>query len=635
MALIGASAKQQIPRFAGYVVTFAAEVAITAALRALHAHFPLGGYPIPYIVLMMVVAYAFGEGPAALALVMGFVAFTFYFVPPEGFWPLADNPENWAKLAAFVLGTLAVGLATSLARRSHEKIRRLAEELDLAGRIAEQRKSELETILKSMSGGVVVTDTSLSVVYANPSAMMLVPMKRDLGQSIAEWIRIANVRTVEGEPLDVGQHPVTSALQGNNVSERLFLVNGRSGPDTVIGATAAPIRDENGAISGAVVVIRDVTSQVRMQTEIEEQRAQLDTLISDVPIGIAFLDRDLRYTIINPAMGDMFDLNIETSIGKRPTQMRAATASAEMELVAGEVMASGQPVSWHEYEMANDKYFDIEFLPVQAAEGELLGVGIVTVDTTDRVKARRVLETSYERERRIAEALQTNLLGSIPQRVGPFRFESTYHAAMDEARVGGDFYDVFSIGEDKVAIVIGDVSGKGLNSAVQMAVAKYCLRGRAYSDDGPAAMLAQLNRTMSLESGPESFVTAFVGILECSTRRLTYANGGHEPVLVWVEHQQRVMQLEPTGPIAGIIDDASYGECGLQLVPGDEILLATDGLVEVKCTDHYLDVQGLIDIYTDRKLGGTLSAEGLVTHISEICSTTLRDDTAVLRVIVE
>jgi PAS domain S-box-containing protein len=464
----------------------------------------------------------------------------------------------------------------------------------------------------------------------------MAPVDRQVGQSLEAWVKAGNVRHMNNEPLEMGEHPAVRAMLGYDVPEELYLINGQSGPNTVFGATSAPVRNATGRVVGAVVVIRDVTQHHEMQAKIEEQNALLDTFVRNVPIGLAFLDMSGKATIVNGAIAEMIGVPAERAIGKRPSAAWPTEGGKLAEETVNQVLASGSPASWNEYPfcLPEERYFDAQFTPVRRSNGEMIGVGIVAVEVTEQVKARRILQISYEREHQIAEALQTGLLGHIPSKIACFEFETIYKAATEETRIGGDFYDVFPVDDGKIGIVIGDVSGKGLRAAVQMAMAKYSLRGTSCDSESPAVMLSMLNKAFAMDSDEDSFVTVFVGILDHRRRTLTYANGGHEPVLMWHEAERTITQLEPTGPIVGMIDAADYTESVIKINRGDEILLATDGLVEVKCEDGFLDLVGLIDIYGSRKARGEMSTKELVSHIDSLRITSQRDDTAVMRVIV-
>ena len=389
---------------------------------------------------------------------------------------------------------------------------RLAEQLADAKGLAESRQSELEAILASTPNAVIVVDTDQTVIFANKAASDLTPARRSVGQSLGSWAEAANLRQMDQTPIRMEDHPLVRSLAGETLFERPALIDGESGPDTVVSASSAPIRNSKREITGAVVVIRNITEQVR---------------------------------------------------------------------------------------------------------------------------AREELQRMYERERRIAETLQTSLLGAVPRQISGWRFETFYRAARDEARIGGDFYDVFRLTPDKVGIVIGDVSGKGLTAAVYVATAKYSIRSRAYESNSPARVMEQVNETLVREMEADAFITIFIGVLDYPTRTLTYANCGHAPAILWKDREREAVLVEPTGPIVGAVSGISCGEEIIHLRPGDEMILGTDGLFEIHCGEGFLELEGLLAMLADLKRSGEGTASGLVEHITETCGGDLRDDVAVLRVSLE
>lgn len=238
-----------------------------------------------------------------------------------------------------------------------------------------------------------------------------------------------------------------------------------------------------------------------------------------------------------------------------------------------------------------------------------------------------------EHERRIAETLQATLLGIVSDRINGFAFETLYRAAREEARVGGDFYDVFRIAESKIGIVVGDVSGKGLHAAAQVAVAKYSLMCWAHESDSPSVIMEHVNRVLLEELDIESFVTLFIGILDCDAKTMTYTNAGHEPVMLWKAAEGQTLLLGSLGPAAGVTSAFPYAEETIGLQSGDELLLGTDGLVDVQCAERFLEIDNLLELYGGLKRSGTGSAAELVNRLIGCCpDAKLRDDVAILRV---
>ncbi|MDO8682728.1 MAG: SpoIIE family protein phosphatase [Armatimonadota bacterium] len=628
------------PKWIGYSLTLLLEIGLTWGLKSLYPFFPIASFPIPYVLLMMAVAYLFGEGPAILAFFAGLAAYIYFFVYPlHSGWPLAVDANDWARMVAYLLGTAIVGFATVLMRRSGAALRNLAEELAHAKQLAEQGYSELNAILSSMADAVIVIDAGRKVVFANEAALNIVKINRQLGQSVETWIEAANVRNLNSIPVQVDDHPLVKALRGELVSEEILLIAGGYGPDTVVSAAAAPVRSPSGDITGSVIVVRDITLQARLQEEVERQKTLLDTFMQNVSVGLIFQDREMRCALANLALGEINHMSIEDMIGKTPHEYLPPELAKRVE-AALQAALSGETIFWRDVvaNMDGERSFNIEHIPITASNGDIIGTGTVIVETTEQVRARRELERVYERERRIAETLQASLLGAVPHRIGEFEFETVYRAALEEARVGGDFYDVFRISEDKVGIVIGDVSGKGLTAAVHVATAKYTIRSRAYETNSPASVMLRTNESLLREMEVEGFVTVFLGILDRRTRTVTYANCGHEPVLLWNSSERLATLVAPTGPALGAMNDIVCEEGTLRIHPGDELLLGTDGLFEIPCPQRkgadrgeYMEVGELLGVYHDLKCSGHSSAAMLLQRVLERCGCDLRDDVAILR----
>ncbi len=164
----------------------------------------------------------------------------------------------------------------------------------------------------------------------------------------------------------------------------------------------------------------------------------------------------------------------------------------------------------------------------------------------------------------------------------PGRSELDIYASMDPAKeVGGDFYDFFLVDEDHLCMVIADVSGKGVPAALFMMASKIILQSCAMLGQSPAEILTKTNTAICSNNQEEMFVTAWVGILELSTGKLTAANAGHEyPVLKKSEKDAFELVKDRHGFVIGGMDGISYREYELRLQPGAKIFLYTDGVPE-------------------------------------------------------
>lgn len=196
---------------------------------------------------------------------------------------------------------------------------------------------------------------------------------------------------------------------------------------------------------------------------------------------------------------------------------------------------------------------------------------------------------AVQHELQVASRIQESIL---PKIFPPFpdRHEIEVFASMTPARqVGGDFYDFFFIGEDRLAFVIGDVSGKGVPAALFMAVCRTLIKATALHNDCPDACLNYVNQLLCDDNASDLFVTVFYGVLNTRTGEVTYSNAGHNPPY-WVHNND----TPPTplqnqgGIVLGVMPNTTYIKSTLTLAPGECLFLYTDGVTEAMDKDRHL-----------------------------------------------
>ena len=199
----------------------------------------------------------------------------------------------------------------------------------------------------------------------------------------------------------------------------------------------------------------------------------------------------------------------------------------------------------------------------------------------------------------MAASIQANTLPDITSAIAE-RNEFDLFATMEPAKeVGGDFYDFFMVDDDHMALVVADVSGKGIPAALFMMQSKAIIKMEALSGLDPAGVLIRANSDLSEKNDDDMFTTAWIGVLEISSGKLTYADAGHEKLAVY---RDGVWDLpkKPNGAIAlalftdedlaGLPESSRYRNHTIQLQPGDAVLQYTDGVTEA--TDAQDDLFG-------------------------------------------
>lgn len=193
-------------------------------------------------------------------------------------------------------------------------------------------------------------------------------------------------------------------------------------------------------------------------------------------------------------------------------------------------------------------------------------------------------------ELNIATQIQADMLPRIFPAF-PERTEFDIFASMNPAKeVGGDFYDFFLVDENHLAIVIADVSGKGVPAALFMVIAKTLIKNHAQLGECPSDIFTNVNEQLCEGNEAGLFVTGWMGILNLSTGQFVYVNAGHNPPLLMRKGENfEYLRSRPGFVLAGM-ENIRYRQAELTLHPGDRLYLYTDGVTEA--TDIHENLYG-------------------------------------------
>lgn len=199
------------------------------------------------------------------------------------------------------------------------------------------------------------------------------------------------------------------------------------------------------------------------------------------------------------------------------------------------------------------------------------------------------LRAAYDRERRIAQVLQQPLLLRIAENALPgLALATFYEPALTEAEVGGDFYDVLALPNGRVALVVGDTCGKGLEAAAHNTQVKDVLRAFLREDpERPGATLSRVNRavcdTLAVDNSAaqDTFIVLLLVILDPVSGELVFASAGAEPLVIVRASGEAAVPEQPALPL-GVEPDVCYDDARLHLGPGDTLVMVTDGITEAR-----------------------------------------------------
>jgi len=225
----------------------------------------------------------------------------------------------------------------------------------------------------------------------------------------------------------------------------------------------------------------------------------------------------------------------------------------------------------------------------------------IDLDDLSRTIEKAIEQINYiketQQEHSQLESLRSDLAvaGEIQQSILPSIFPAfpdlgdkvdLYATMTPTMDVGGDFYDFFRIDDDRIGIVIADVSGKGVPAAIFMAVSRTLLRATGIRGGSTNDCMEYVNKLLCNESHDMMFVTVFYAIYKVSTGELEYTNCGHNPPFI-LAHDNKVERLPfAKNTIVGVIEGETYQKDTLTLAPGDAIVLYTDGVTEAEDAEH-------------------------------------------------
>lgn len=187
------------------------------------------------------------------------------------------------------------------------------------------------------------------------------------------------------------------------------------------------------------------------------------------------------------------------------------------------------------------------------------------------------------------------------------------------------------MGEDRVALALGDVSGKGVHAALLMANLQAAVRTlSSVGAEDPAALMRQVNRMLLESTAPEHFVTLFYGVYDDRTRELVYVNAGHNPP-VWLALDGSVRRLAATATVIGILErwDTEIGRA--RLAPGDLVAIFSDGVSEAERGEEEFEEERLIaELRARRERPAAEIVEGVLAEVQEHSAGRQSDDLTLL-----
>ncbi len=220
----------------------------------------------------------------------------------------------------------------------------------------------------------------------------------------------------------------------------------------------------------------------------------------------------------------------------------------------------------------------------------------------DEIKVNSV-QQKVSTELEVAKSIQMNTLPETSKTLNKVEIFAELKPARE---VGGDFYDYFELDDSHIAIVIGDVSGKGIPAAMFMMKTITCFKNFTRSNKTPSTILKEVNEAIFEGNTASMFVTCFLGILDTNTGILKYANAGHNPPIIGHNNSFHYLNCQ-SGFLLGVLKDTYLVDEEVKLEQGDLITLYTDGITEARNAEKdFYGEKRLIDFYNSKTFNSML-----------------------------
>jgi PAS domain S-box-containing protein len=562
-------------------------------------------------------------------------------------------------------------MAADVGERAERERERLVEELREALRGSERR---FETIVGSLSDPVTIRDRAHRFLYANRAALSY------LGFESWEELRETPPASImddylvhgeDGREIAMEDIPSVRILRGEPAEPLLIrTVHRETGVQRWNLLKAAPLRDEDGEIEATIMIIEEVTAQ---------KRAELRSAFL-LQAGAALASSlDYEQTLRNVAelvVPDVADWCAVDLAGADRERQTVAVAHVDPERLSlaealrsympdrldperglGRVLHTGEPLLYREISdellrmsAIDDRHLDllraigfrsVLIVPMRIGDRTLGAMTLVSSESgrmldefdlglAEQIAARAAvaIENSrlYSERSTIARTLQQSLLPDRLPEIPGYELASVYLPAIQTSMVGGDFYDVWSVGEDWM-MIIGDVTGKGIEAAALTALVRHTVRTASEFESSPAKLLAFVDRTLK-KRPTMSVCTALC--LRLQRDRATIAIGGH-PLPLYITSRD-VVELGRHGPLLGAFDDVRWQDLTVSLDAGGTLFAYTDGFTDAR------DETG--ERFGFRRLRDTLAAlrarsaaevvESLTRTLDEFQTSAHADDVAAL-----
>jgi len=491
-----------------------------------------------------------------------------------------------------ILMIFAVLFSLELGEKANTALLRAKDELEervtLRTKQLNEEKAFLKILINAIPDIIFYKDIHKKYVGANKA------FERHIGLEVDQLIGKTDLDIVTSEKANKHMEDDDMILRSGSseLFESVTLLE--DGKRVVVETLKTPYFTREGELAGLIGIGRDITEHKDAEEKITASENRFRSITSSAIDAIISADKNGIIESWNPAAVKIFGYTEEEAIGQNVDLIIPNTYLKRHHTGMKRVLSGGEKRAIdHIVEMEGQKK-DKTIFPVSLALSMWDGIngmnfsGIIR-DITKRKKTEAILVKANKRmegELNVGKDIQMSMLPlNFP--AFPERTEIDIYANLIPAReVGGDFYDFHFLDENHIYFAVGDVSGKGVPAALEMAVAKTLLKSGAANDQSTASILTQVNNEIAKDNDTCMFITVFAAILNTDTGKLIYSNAGHNPSYVIGKNRDIMVLDDLHGPVIGAMEGMAYNETTLYIDKDDIVLAYTDGVSEAQNTNE-------------------------------------------------
>lgn len=276
--------------------------------------------------------------------------------------------------------------------------------------IIRRERDRFSALINSIQEQIWFIDSQRKITLANQTALQSYLPGNPIGKDMGKLVQKMHFFRPDGTQRPFHEAPPFRALSGEIISnEEEVIRDDRTGRILYWEVSASPVKDIDGTVIGSVLVVRDITGRKHVEQQLATSNALLDTVLKQAPVGIAFLDRKLRYVLVNEKLAQINAATVEAHLGKRVHEIVPAIWF-EIRTIVRKMLQTGEPVKNHQFSTRNPfnpdirQYWNENWYPVRDPRGDIFGFGVIVEDITQRrLTEEALIRARDELEVRVAE----------------------------------------------------------------------------------------------------------------------------------------------------------------------------------------------------------------------------------------